>query len=476
MNETTAPDAAITNAMRFQKEMKWLDRLFRFREYRWRLQRESAMSGGTNEGKSAADDPRYTEVKTLDVFPAAEVEPAVRGNSPYDNFLSHYSFGLAERTALLLSILPHIAPGLLDQYAMNFGVMQGHCPEFGGSRSKNGMLLPTWATLFFLLGGTDMQERAPLFALLDGEHVFRRHRILHFETLQAGTPETEAPLAPELEVTDLLTHGYVRKPVFSNDFPASPLTTNLDWDDLVLSAITKRQITEVKTWLRQKDRLGEELGIGKWLRPGNKILFHGPPGTGKTLTASLLAKFTGKDVFRIDLSMVVSKYIGETEKNLAKVFDKAEHSGWILFFDEADALFGSRTRVSNSHDRYANQEVSYLLQRIEDYDGVIILASNMKGNIDDAFMRRFNAVVHFPFPKAEERKQLWKNAFSEKIIFDGNISFDSVAGKYELSGGSIVNIAAWCQLMALDNNSYRVTDSMIREGISRELAKEGRTL
>jgi SpoVK/Ycf46/Vps4 family AAA+-type ATPase len=127
-----------------------------------------------------------------------------------------------------------------------------------------------------------------------------------------------------------------------------------------------------------------------------RILFIGAPGTGKKTLASFIGQQSGKEVYRIDLSMVVSKYIGETEKNLSKVFDAAEHKNWILFFDEADALFGKRTDVRDAHDKYANQEVAYLLQRIENYNGLVILASNMKNNIDDAFTRRFQMIINFP--------------------------------------------------------------------------------
>ena len=140
-------------------------------------------------------------------------------------------------------------------------------------------------------------------------------------------------------------------------------------------------------------------GMAPKLRPGYRSLFYGPPGTGKTMTACLLGKSTGRDVYKVDLSLVVSKYIGETEKNLARVFDQAQHKGWILFFDEADALFGKRSETRDAHDRYANQEVSFLLQRIETFDGIAILASNQRENLDDAFTRRFESIIYFPMPR-----------------------------------------------------------------------------
>src|SRR5262249_46521096 len=150
--------------------------------------------------------------------------------------------------------------------------------------------------------------------------------------------------------------------------------TDLDWSELVLEEDTLHGVQEIRDWLEFGDTLLDEWGMRKKIKPGFRALFHGPPGTGKTFTATLLGKSAGREVYRIDLSMVVSKYIGETEKNLSGVFDQAEHKHWILFFGEADALFGRRTQTTSSNDRYANQEVSYLLQRMEDFPGVVILA------------------------------------------------------------------------------------------------------
>jgi SpoVK/Ycf46/Vps4 family AAA+-type ATPase len=200
-----------------------------------------------------------------------------------------------------------------------------------------------------------------------------------------------------------------------------------------------------------------EWGMRKKLKPGYRAMFHGPPGTGKTLTACLLGKYTNREVYRIDLSMIVSKYIGETEKNLSKIFEQAEHKNWILFFDEADALFGKRTKVEDAHDRYANQEVSYLLQRIEDFEGIIILASNFITNIDDAFTRRFQTVINFPMPRPGERLDLWKKAIPEAVTLGEDISLHSIAGKYEISGGAMMNVVRYCLLMTLRRGSTTIT-------------------
>ena len=190
----------------------------------------------------------------------------------------------------------------------------------------------------------------------------------------------------------------------------------------------------------------------------------------------LLDKYTGKDVFRIDLSRVVSKYIGETEKNLSRLFDKAENKDWILFFDEADALFGKRTDVKDSHDRYANQEVSFLLQRVEDFSGIVILASNFKSNIDDAFIRRFQTVVHFPIPKPAQRLQLWQNAFSARAQLAANVNLQEIAQHYELTGGAIVNVVRYCSLMAVSQGTTTIQLVDIEEGIRKEFLKEGKTM
>jgi len=179
------------------------------------------------------------------------------------------------------------------------------------------------------------------------------------------------------------------------------IETDQNWNDVAVEPENLGCLIEIGDWLRFSETLMNEWGLSKMIKPGYRALFYGENGTGKTLAAALLGKDAGLDVYRIDLSMVLSEYIGETEKQLAGIFDEAATKKSILFFDEAEALFGKRTDVKDAHDRYANQEISYLLQRIEDYPGVVILATNMKGNIDDAFIRRFQSVIHFRIPKVE---------------------------------------------------------------------------
>jgi SpoVK/Ycf46/Vps4 family AAA+-type ATPase len=294
--------------------------------------------------------------------------------------------------------------------------------------------------------------------------------------VEKGEPLLNGTLSISHEALELFTSGEIQKPAFNSEFPARLLTTKMEWDDLVLSPSTRLQFDEIEAWLMYHEVLMKKWGMEKRLRPGYKALFHGPPGTGKTLTATLIGKRTGKDVYGIDLSKVISKYIGETEKNLSNIFDRAENKDWILFFDEADALFGKRTNVSSAHDRYANQEVSYLLQRIESYDGLVILASNLKNNVDDAFLRRFQSIIHFPIPRPEERLALWQNGFSYKCKLEDKIDLKEIAKKYELSGGSIINVIQYGSLIALRKGTHVVMSKDIIEGIQREYQKSGRTL
>jgi SpoVK/Ycf46/Vps4 family AAA+-type ATPase len=246
------------------------------------------------------------------------------------------------------------------------------------------------------------------------------------------------------------------------------------WEDAVLHPHTADLIDDIRRWVSHQHLISKDIKFSSKIRPGFKVLFYGPPGTGKTLTATLLGKEFGLPVYKIDLSMIVSKYIGETEKNLGKVFDRAKSKNWILFFDEADALFGKRSSVSSSNDRYANQEVSYLLQRIEDFDGLVILASNLKTNIDTAFMRRFNAVVHFPSPNVEERKLLWTNTMPEKTPYHDHVNISQLATKYEFTGAEIVNIVRFAYLKTLALKLDKIPLEILMEGIKKELQKEGK--
>jgi AAA+ superfamily predicted ATPase len=457
-------------------EFEWLNHCFNLRGIQHvAIEQRAAKieSDKLNERLAQSEIEVMLNYKTLHDLPPPDHSIS---SDPFSDFLQSSELSFAERFVVALALAPHIKPELLDRFIATANT--GFHTARGGVTGKGSHagFMATGQTALFLFAGDDPARRLEMLSVFDPDHIFNKRHLLWLEDVPKGEPRMNGRIIISREIVDIATIGYVLPPGSSADFPAKRITTEMEWDDLILSPVTKRQVEEVKLWLKHRERLMDELGMRKRLKPGNKILFYGAPGTGKTLTAQLLGKFIQKDVFRIDLSMVVNKYIGETEKNLAKIFDKAEHSDWILFFDEADALFGSRTKTNNSNDRYANQEVSYLLQRIEDYDGIVILASNMKGNIDNAFMRRFSSVVNFPFPKSEERQQLWQKAFPGQLSFSADLSLKNIAEKYEVSGANITNIVAWCALMALEKGDNHVTESMVREGMARELAKEGRTI
>jgi len=278
------------------------------------------------------------------------------------------------------------------------------------------------------------------------------------------------------EYVDLFTTGKVTRPKLSSDFPAQLITTQLEWQDLVLQDKTLEEIKEIETWLKYNASLLKDWNMAGKIKPGYRVMFHGPPGTGKTLTACLLGKYTGRDVFRIDLSLVVSKYIGETEKNLSKLFNKASNKDWILFFDEADSIFGKRTNVRDAHDKYANQEVSYLLQRIESHAGLVILATNMKANIDSSFTRRFNSFVEFDNPGFVEREKLWKNYLPEGVTLEKSVNVGDLARNFDLTGANIVNVIHFAGLRTFQRKKKAIFLEDLKSGIEKEYRKEGKMI
>ena len=251
---------------------------------------------------------------------------------------------------------------------------------------------------------------------------------------------------------------------------AERMKTGYDWDDIVLPDDVMQQVRELANQVASRALVYEHWGFGSRLPRGRGIaaLFCGPSGTGKTMTAEILARHLNLDLYRIDLAGVVSKYIGETEKNLRSIFDAAEQSGAILFFDEADALFGKRTEVRDSHDRYANIEVNYLLQRMEDYRGLAILCTNRRSSLDRAFLRRLRFLIEFPFPDAEHRRRIWQKMIPPTAPL-GPLDFAKLA-RLEVPGGNIRNIAINAAFLAA-SAQQSISDVHVLQAAKREYAK-----
>jgi hypothetical protein len=405
-------------------------------------------------------------------------------------------------TLLLIGLAPHAVPQLFDRAIQDKLKESGDFPEIGGIRGKNFRgFLPTGQTAVFLLAGDDMIRRAKVEQLFWSNNNFAKQKILWLEELPSGEPTISGKIIMALDYIDLFLFGASAPPHFGTNFPAKKITTELTSEDIVMNSDVKRHYKHLKQWIDFNPPLMKEWGMQKRLRQGYRVLFYGPAGTGKTLTANVLGNETKKDVYKIDLSMVVSKYIGQTEKNLELLFARAEDKDWILFFDEADALFGKRTGVRDAHDKYANQEVSYLLQRIEDFNGLVILSTNMKNNIDNAFIRRFNDIVKFTIPTENERKEIWEKSFPDESDFKG---IPEHVKKYELTGGNIINVIHFAGIQAVEkrhallnqgtefdtendadftdftdeksttNNKLKLHLEDVLEGIRREFIKEGK--
>jgi AAA+ superfamily predicted ATPase len=248
------------------------------------------------------------------------------------------------------------------------------------------------------------------------------------------------------------------------------------WDDLVLPADAIRQLEEICEQVRHRARVFEAWGFEQKLSLGKGLnaLFAGPSGTGKTMAAEIMADELGLDLYKIDLSAVVSKYIGETEKNLGRIFDEAETASAILFFDEADALFGKRSEVKDAHDRYANVETSYLLQRMEEFDGISILATNLRRNMDDAFVRRIAFVVQFPLPEEPERLRIWQGVFPAATPRGEDLDLAFLAKQFKLAGGNIKNIALAAAFRAASEDGVVSMRHVVR-AVRRELQKMGKS-
>jgi hypothetical protein len=401
--------------------------------------------------------------------------PEPQSNSVLTAIIDEYELDETELFVVLLSLAPYMIPEFLN--SINVQDNENKQIELFFNKSLvNKSVYPSIETAISLLGGSDVPSRQKYYQYFSAESKLLKEDLIAQPTPPHGEPFTRATLTPGQSFLNNILLGKHTGPEFSHDFPATLLTSDYTWDDLIVDYDTQMQLKEVKEWI-EYEHICRTKGIetGKF-KGGYKCLFFGAPGTGKTLAASLIGNLTSKKVYRIDLSAVVSKYIGETEKNLAKIFDRAAHGNWILFFDEADALFGKRGTTQNAHDRYANQEVSYLLQRFEKYEGVSILASNFKENIDSAFYRRFHSIVQFKNPEQEERLKLWEVHLPKQFKFADDIDLDEIARNIKINGSGIYNVMRRSCMKAVLNNDMVIQGQDMLDSVKMEFAKENKIL
>lgn len=396
---------------------------------------------------------------------------------PYATSVEKWDLSIIERLALALAMAPHLKPEALDIFFGKNQVYDRGFTEFGGIVDKgHSGFIPTGQTLCFLASSVHPELKTAAIEALGSDCLLVKEQVLLPGETDTGMPSLNGVLGLSSKWFYYFLTGKEIREENTASFPAQRITTNMEWEDVVLDHTVSEQVEELRTWIEHGDRLMNEWGLKKKIKPGYRALFYGPPGTGKTLTATLLGKTSGRDVYKIDLSLIVSKYIGETEKNLSGIFDIARHKNWILFFDEADALFGKRTAANSSNDRFANQQTAYLLQRIEDFPGVVILASNLKANMDEAFSRRFQSIIHFDMPGTEERYLIWKNAFAGACTLHPDIDLYKIAEDHELAGGAIINVLRTCALSAVKRNSTVVLKQELVQALRREFKKENKTL
>lgn len=322
------------------------------------------------------------------------------------------------------------------------------------------------------LQGYDVADEVDL-NVLASKFQFNGGQIKDAACTAHGFAKLKAPSSPILSMEDL----YEGCRIQSNQKLGS-LALKIDphytWADIVLPKDIKEQLKEVCGFIRHRGKVYSDWGFEKKLSLGKglNVLFSGPSGTGKTMAAEIVANTVDLDLYKIDLSNVVSKYIGETEKNLEKIFEEAKTSNAILFFDEADALFGKRSEVKDAHDRYANIEIAYLLQKMEEHAGTVILASNFRKNIDDAFLRRLHFMIEFPLPDERSREMIWCATFPAETPLGDDVDFTFLS-KFKFTGGNIKNIALAASFLAAEDSEIVGMEHLIK-ATKRELQKIGK--
>jgi AAA+ superfamily predicted ATPase len=415
--------------------------------------------------------------------PAAPIEwPALDPEAgPYSNICCKLS--AAERTLLLFSLLPHYAPEVLRELIapVQQGLIIANAHVGGYVKRTSQQFIPTLQTILFACAGTDKAEQQLFYRALALEGSLLKRQIISLRSFEYSEPViSDKELIPDLaeEYVHFILQGRQPRPDFGKNFPAKILVTDKEWDQLVLNPVTKRNVNLLIDWVEHGVSFSNE--TKGFFNPGFPALFYGPPGTGKSLSAALIGKHCGLNVFRVDASRIVSKYIGETEKNLVALFERMklendrELKKPILFFDEADVLFSKRTEVKDAKDKWANMETSVLLPLIEEYGGLVIVATNLEYNLDPAMDRRFQLKIKFPALSYNERVLVWDKGLPPAYSYPASNSSSELA-RYKLSPASIINVLKGGCMAAHKRGSKIVTGKDMEHYISLEFGKSGLT-
>lgn len=392
----------------------------------------------------------------------------------YGNFIQENELKEADRLLLILCFAAQYSPQILDAFLQKRTDNTGVSREVGGAYSReNGQFIPTLQTALFLLSGGNEAQIAAYYHYFQNNHFLFREQIITLEGISQNYDYLAGyVIRLEKSYFDYFLIGKKPRLDGSSNFPATLLETDKKFEDLILPDTTRDQLESLMNFIRFRKELFLESDVIGKIKPGFTTLLYGRPGTGKTLTVSVIGKHLGVDVYIVNLSRVVSKYIGETEKNLEKIFERLEGKDCILFFDEADALFGKRTEVKDAKDRYANQEVAYLLQRIERCSCPVILASNYKQNLDDAFKRRILTFIHIPPPESHERLQMWQKGLPSSFQYEPVNLPEKLANDYPLTGANISNVIKLGCIQAMSEGTKEVTLERLEGYIHQEMRKE----
>jgi hypothetical protein len=391
-------------------------------------------------------------------------------SGPYAEFVRRYELDGAERLVVALALAPHVQPALLDPFLLANQATQQRFTEFGGISTKSHQgFLPTAETALFLLAGGDLARRLAFERLLGPDHRLLQGRLLILDHRHPEEPRHSAVLRLSPRAIRQLLDGADGRSEPVEDGAAIRITTVLSWDELVLDAETMEQIDLAARWVQHSPTLMNDWGLSRRLKPGYRCLFHGPAGTGKTLTAAMLGKRLQAAVYRIDLSSLMSKNIEETERNLAAQLDEAQRSNSILFFDEADMLFGGFSAGQPA----ANCGLAWLLDRIDAHPGLIIVATDRHGPLEPALVRRFQSVISFSIPDAEGRLRLWRDIFAEKgFTLAPDIDLKTIAENHVLTGGAIVDVLREACLKAIGRNPPTVQADDLVKAIRRVTSRD----
>ncbi|KRC88791.1 hypothetical protein ASE25_13255 [Terrabacter sp. Root85] len=380
------------------------------------------------------------------------------GVGPLAELVTLTGLSAAEAVILVAAVAPHAD----ERFAVRYGALTDRQSVVG----LTGEVARTLVARSF-------RGRLDATVLLSSQGRLRAQGLLSLDP----PGDLSGALRPDPSLVAWLLGLPAEVPVASSDFPARPLTTVHTLADVVLPAAARTRVDDLAARITQRDTVVDDWGFGAHHDNASGLiaLFHGPPGTGKTMTAAALAASAGLPAYLVDLSALVSKYIGETEKALAKVFERAARERCVLVFDEADAVFGARTEVGDAHDRYANQEVSYLLSRVEQHPGIVVLTSNLLANIDTAFQRRIHVMVEFPEPGPGERERLWAAVAPASLPMDPAIDLRDLARRFPLTGAQIRDATLDAAYLAASNGRV-VTTAHLLDGIRRQFEKAGRTV